>query len=316
MDPAYYLACISSLVEVFLVEIQSGIDAGHLAHDCALPIPLIVNTQGWVRGLGADLSDRINEIIKPSHIFTFGQNGGADALDPPKFHVTGAVHHELEAISPGGAALKLNASDARGLSLMSYFHSTMDGENIFWTTNSSLCSMSPWEIQYRSAIDYIALSGAEGENVVPEELENALVGSVVGLIRSENQDRRKINAGFPYTQGGELPPPLHSECIGVALVRYASSEEGVIHLVTPVDGHVLTGCRVLVKGDIELPVPAMLQYELDVEREIGAIDGEEPETLFGVERSRVPFLQWAMSVQGAGASKRRARRNVMRRGQV
>jgi polynucleotide 5'-hydroxyl-kinase GRC3/NOL9 len=298
---------------VFLAEIQGGFDTGHLAHDCALPIPLIVNTQGWVRGLGADLSDRISEIINPSHIFAFGGDGTSD---PFESNNPGAVHRELEAISAGEAALKLNASDARGLSLMSYFHSTLDGENIFWTTNSSLCSMSPWEIQCRSAIDYVALSGAEGDNVVPEELENALTGSVVGLIRSEIQDRREINAGFPYIQGGELPPPVQSECIGVALVRHASSEEGVVHLVTPVDGRLLVGCRILVKGDIELPVPAMLRYELGVERNVEAMAGEESETLFGVEHSRVPFLQWAMSVQGAGASKRRARRNVMRRGQV
>ena len=310
-DPAYYLACISSLLEVFLAEIQGGIDIGYMEHDSSLPIPLIVNTQGWVRGLGADLSGRISDMIKPSHVFTFGTNGG-DAFEPS---IAGAAHHELEAISPGEAPLTLNAHDARGLSLVSYFHSALHGEDVSWSTNSSLCSMSPWEIQCRVAIDYIAISGAEGENVVPEELENALVGGIVGLTRSEIQGRHEVDAGFPYIQGGELPPPAHSECVGVALVRYASGEEGVIHLITPVDGDQLASCRVLVKGDIEVPVSAMLNYESDVEQNTEAITSKRLETLFGVERRRVPFLQWA-STQGVGVAKRRARRNVMRRGQV
>lgn len=252
-------------------------------------------------------------MVKPSHIFAFRQSDGPDPLE---YNPSGAVYHELERVPPGDGALTLNAYDARGLSLMSYFHSTLHGEDVFWSTNSSLCSMNPWEIQCRRAIDYIAISSAEGENVVPEELENALVGGIVGLIRSGVQDKRSISGGFPYVQGGELPPPPDSECIGIAFVRYASREEGILHLITPVDGSLLAECRILVKGDIEMPASAMLSYESGVERNIEAADGTGSETLYGIERSRVPFLQWTTGVQGAGGSKRRARRNVMRRGQM
>lgn len=334
-DPNYYLSCISALLDTFSTEIQysSYVDNPDQDQETSNPIPLIVNTQGWVKGLGADLLARITEVAKPTHVFTFQRADGRteqqqEVLAAPSTSLESEVKHTIvEGVAPSDPIVKLSASDLRGLSLMAYFHSRWDGDRLMWRASQSLGSMSPWEVRCGPAIDYIALGGSEGDNVIPSELENALAGGLVGLVRSDSQERRGGEAGgFPYTEGGELPLPTHSECLGIALVRYASSKGedggGVLHLVTPVGGEVLACCRVLVKGDLELPAISMLDYGEDGAGDVEgpapapADGGDKAETLFGVELARVPYLHWQASAAGAGAAKRRSRRNVMRRGQM
>jgi polynucleotide 5'-hydroxyl-kinase GRC3/NOL9 len=77
------------------------------------------------------------------------------------------------------------------------------------------------------------------------------------------------------------------------------AESNVLQMLTPVPPSLLTSSapRVLVKGEVELPVWGML----DPDEEEG---GKE-----------VPFLRWGKG-EGAGAEKRRVRRNLMRRGQM
>jgi len=72
----------------------------------------------------------------------------------------------------------------------------------------------------------------------------------------------------------------------------------------------LADARVLVKGDIELPIWGMLDF-----RQL--CDNGDIGTIAGVERGKVPYLQWGRSSKGAiGADKRRVRKNLMRRGQA
>ena len=76
-----------------------------------------------------------------------------------------------------------------------------------------------------------------------------------------------------------------------------------MHLLTPVPPALLSGVRVLIKGELELPVWGMLDFR--------SAQGN----IAGVERDKVPFLRWGKS-EGAGAERRRVRRNIMRRGQM
>lgn len=77
-----------------------------------------------------------------------------------------------------------------------------------------------------------------------------------------------------------------------------------MHVLTPLPPSSLAKCRVLVKGEVELPIWGMLDFR-------------EPEegVLAGFEKQKMPYLQWGKS-EGVGVEKRRVRRNLMRRGQM
>ena len=163
------------------------------------------------------------------------------------------------------------------------------------------------------AFDSIILSGPGGEDVVPDELDRALNVGLVGLVRMtesvSRRDRGKTQPHsfpFPYTQGSPPPSPQISECVGIGLVRSVSKASATLHLVTPIPGDVLLGCRVLVRGEMEIPIWGMLDYWGD----------EDAKDLCGVEWSKVPYLQWGGGGQGIGSARRRTRKNIMRRGQM
>lgn len=79
-DPETYVAAIHDLIEYFRSEVQEGQpDASGVHHR----VPLIVNTQGWIKGLGADLAARIEPLLRPTHIFDVIPRGSPDAVPPP-----------------------------------------------------------------------------------------------------------------------------------------------------------------------------------------------------------------------------------------
>lgn len=272
----------------------------------------MINTQGWVKGLGADLLAQIADMAKPTHVFTFQHpNEPTPTENVSEMKTPHTISLSLEPSIYADAPLKLNAFDLRALSMMSYFHSTIRGDSLRWSTSLSLGSMHPWEVQCDLALDSITLCGAEGENVIAAELQGVLTGGLVGLVQSDIRDKAVDTKGFPYVQGGEPPSPQHSRCLGLAFIRAASAQGEWLHLVTPESPHLFAKCRILVKGELELPVTAMLDYAK------GDIEWDETSPrLFGVEQNTVPYLQWQSNVTGAGASKRRVRRNVQRRGQM
>jgi polynucleotide 5'-hydroxyl-kinase GRC3/NOL9 len=182
--------------------------------------------------------------------------------------------------------------------------------------------MPPFQVDCSTAFDNIILIGAGSEDVVDEELSRVLNGAVVGLVVCDHgtiDQKTNSGPGVSYTRGGDPPSPLSSKCVGLAAVRGisplnrtpTSPSPLTIQLLTPVPYPLLSQSRVLVKGELELPIWAMLDFRTFFKdgREIGDVAGVEPEN--------VPYLQWGKAPEGVlGAEKRKIRRNIMRRGQL
>ena len=305
-NPEGFVEAIVALLESFYLDVQFRDFANTSTQHSSRPIPLIINTQGWVKGLGADLLERISQHAKPTWIFTLQPDTPFEQQPPPSLDAPDCQHRVLSGVSPGDSRHKLSAADLRGISLLSYFHSTKTSENsVEWDTSKALGGCTPWEID-RSFLHSIIISGSDAHDVVEEEIDNALSASLVGLVRS---DRDPTSSGDPlYARSRPLPSLASSECLGLALVRFASRDSSTFHLVTPVSGETLARCHTLVKGDLELPVWAYLDYD------DGNVVEEDKEKIFGMEKSQIPFLQWTSGA--TGSSRRRVRRNVMRRGQM
>ncbi|KAF7294501.1 Fungal-trans domain-containing protein [Mycena kentingensis (nom. inval.)] len=288
--PAKYLAAVQGLVETYRLEVQTmiGEDGGDDRNTES--IPLIVNTMGWTKGLGAELGRKIEELVRPTDIFEFDS--------------TSALHHSLESIAPSALTANFTAADHRSLTMLSYFYRKSATPR--WDATLPLCSQRPYEVDWNVAFDNIVLSGAGTEDVVHEEVLRVLNGALVGLVECES-DGTFVNSEnrVPYTPNSDLPSPINSlsTCHGLALIRAVSPSSTHLQLITPIPPHLLAKCRVLVKGDMELPVWGMIDFTTGQEGDVA-----------GTDRARVPFLQWDKS-EGLGGEKRRVRRNLMRKAQ-
>jgi polynucleotide 5'-hydroxyl-kinase GRC3/NOL9 len=304
-SPSHYLRAIQTLVEGYRLDLQfatSFVDIEDDEEDDRIVdlIPLVVNTMGWTKGLGADLSRRIEEFVQPSDIFSFETSPSNGAVEPE-----GPLVHTLDPITP---PQRFTPSDHRALSLLSYFHAVFPDPiqpapleqtaTSRWNTDLPLCAHPPYEITSSLALDRIVLTGAGAEDVVRTELGRVLAGALVALVSAQPPPEGIEEL---YTPGFPPPDPASSNCLGLALVRGVSNDGSKIQLLTPVPPEGLVNARILVMGELQLPVWGWLDFRSAEGGADSAVD--------------VPFLRWGRSA-GAGSERRRVRRNIMRRAQM
>ncbi len=339
--PSHYLGSIQALMQVYHLDIENatfGDESSYPETDgdrIASSIPLVVNTMGWTKGLGADLSRKVEEIVEPTDIISFTISSSLEydwTNVPPSYASAQVSHggprtHAVEPVPPSTLTSHYTAADHRTLSMLSYFYavfpctspSLSTHASLFatrWNTSLPLCAQAPYEVDWGTAFDKIILTGAGMEDVVPSEVHRALNGSIVALVNcdpgtldidSESATAPYPGPSLPYTQGAAPPSPHTSRCIGLALVRAlsTSSPRPRLQLLTPVPPHLLGSARVLVMGELQLPVWGMVDFHtLD--------DGGD---VAGYERGKVPYLRWGKG-EGVGGERRRVRRNLMRKGQM
>ncbi|KAF7309762.1 Fungal-trans domain-containing protein [Mycena indigotica] len=291
--PSHYLAAIQSLLEKYRLEVMTLIADDEDDEDDRISdmVPLIVNTMGWVKGLGADLTQRIEELVQPTDVFELDNNTNAS---PEAENI-----HCLEPIAPSSLTSNFTAADHRSIAFLSYFHAQFtDPTGVRWNTTVPLCGQRPYEVDCNAAFDQFILCGPGSEDIIPEELTRVLNGAIVGLVECDSRSSDVL-----YVQGAELPSPATSICHGLAVIRAVSPTGSHLQVLTPVTPNLIPRCRVLVKGELELPVWALLDWTSTEEGDVA-----------GIEKSRVPYLQWDKG-EGLGGEKRRIRRNLMRRAQ-
>ena len=311
-SPSHYLRAIEALVETYRLDLQYatsfvGVEDDSEDDRIVDVIPLVVNTMGWTKGLGTDLTRRIEEIVQPTDIFTFDTSPHDGDGDGDRVEPHGPRVHTLEPVTPPP---RFTAADHRALSLISYFHAVFPNPAqlaplqpataFAWDTNLPLCAQPPYELTLRLALDRIVLVGAGAEDVVRTELVRVLAGALVALV-SDTEPSLSDSEEELYTPGAPPPDPASSRCLGLALVRGVSNDGSKVQLLTPVPPETLVDPRVLVMGELRLPVWGWLDFR--------SADGEQ------ADADDVPFLRWGRST-GAGGERRRVRRNIMRRAQM
>ncbi|KAI6099090.1 hypothetical protein F5141DRAFT_1219281 [Pisolithus sp. B1] len=320
-NPSYYLSAIQTLLETYKLEVHvPALADTSTSSDGRIEdvIPLVVNTMGWTKGLGADLNTRIEELVEPSHVFEIeGSEEGAQA--------TNAVRVQLEAIQADATNMHaFSAADHRNINTLSYFHAVFPpfiGEQQPSASVSFSVVPSPVSLRQVTAECWDATLPLCARYPY-EELPRVLNCAVVGLVaydentkEAEMEPTDQVVSSLPYSPGQPVPHPSISNCLGLALIRGVFSSSGPsptpsqsslthLHILTPLPPSILGHARVLIKGEFELPVWGMLDFR----------DGEEG-GIASVERERVPYLQWGKS-EGLGSQRRRVRRNLMRKAQM
>ncbi|KAF7775876.1 hypothetical protein Agabi119p4_4269 [Agaricus bisporus var. burnettii] len=339
-SPTAYLEGVRNLYEFWRIEIANAY-VGDDDPDGRVvdTVPLIVNTMGWIKGLGADLMRQIEEMVEPSEIFefqsdepgfTYGDQNHTAFSDTPNAGGYELVPRKLEPAPSSVLSTSFTPADQRTISIISYFHAifpslskrrnsypNFDSQSCIqsWDVSLPLCAIAPYEVDVGVAFDQVILTGPGSEDVVFEEVGRVLNGALVGFIQLDHhqyQGKEDKSAGIPYVQARPPPSASESSCIGLGLIRGTStttvtttSPNMILHILTPVPPPLLANARLLVKGEMELPIWGMLDF-----RDTGG-------GVAGVEQGRVPYLQWGRVPEGVvGGDKRRVRRNLMRRGQA
>lgn len=78
-DPTSYMDAIIDLVTFFRGQVRPNSPASSSSNR----MPLVVNTQGWIKGLGADLASRIETFLCPTHIFEVVPRGSVTPVPNP-----------------------------------------------------------------------------------------------------------------------------------------------------------------------------------------------------------------------------------------
>ncbi|BGP11033.1 Polynucleotide 5'-hydroxyl-kinase grc3 [Rhodotorula toruloides] len=338
-DPSGYLAAISALLSTYALEVEyPSLDEapssrrhrrGQPADDSTRSssgryrerVPLVINTQGWVKGLGADLLAKLKAESQPSHIFSFADAAeygssasyGAELAQPaysvmPPSADAPYFLASLPPAPPSPLESKWSAVDLRTLSLVSYFHSLRSGKLPAWDFSTPLIGVAPYEFDWRAEQGQVAqVHIVDGADIAYEHVLHALNGSVVALVQETSPAPSAASRPFPYDPSAALPSPSTSHALGLAVIHSISPATSTLHLLTPVPASVLASSAPLslVKAPLDLPIALMLDFT--------ASPAEAEQGIAGVEWAEVPYL----SVDAAeGAGRRRVRRNLMRRGQA
>jgi polynucleotide 5'-hydroxyl-kinase GRC3/NOL9 len=295
-------------------------------------IPLVVNTQGWVKGLGEDLMRAIEVAAEPTHVFAFEAQdeflptAGGGWTNSPVHQTTDlpfAAPWEMGASGSGASPpivcslqpapssplqARYTAADMRSLSTISYMYARL-GAAVHWDFSVPLFAIPPWTVNLGpgGTLSRAYLIGESADAVLPADLPIALNGSLVALLEAPASDE---DVYTPAT----MPPVDHSSFLGLALVRAVRSDPASdanlqLQIITPLPATVLSRATAVVRnGALELPTPAMLDFR---DRPPGG--GVAEDGLAGTRWDDVPFFDAADS-RAVGGDRRRFRRNLQRKG--
>ncbi|KAF9436764.1 Polynucleotide 5'-hydroxyl-kinase grc3 [Entomortierella beljakovae] len=337
-DPDYYMECIKELVKTYYSEVshtrkwEETDDDYHSDDDEDDHIPLIINTQGWIKGMGYDLLLQLLDYTAPSHIYGFHSPSVGDSNLPPSFF--SAMKEQatifgrqppafwyVAAISLGDESnlspfTKYHPADHRALSLLSYFYLKQVQEpdsdidcNLVWDFTQALVVRRPWCWDWAKAKGVWVLF----DQVPRSQILHVLNGSLVALTGDKEDPLGEMETDAPdtscptisdstvgqvispnYFPLGEYPPPPpeHTTCHGLALIRSIEPSTRTLHILTPIPLKKLEKCNGIVKGAIHMPLHANLDHNEDSTTVPGVA---------GVPWKKVPYLNYEVPTGNYGS---------------
>eukprot|EP00050_Salpingoeca_kvevrii_P012688 m.24193 g.24193 ORF g.24193 m.24193 type:complete len:535 (-) comp4241_c0_seq1:131-1735(-) len=235
-DPRAYISAVQSLVAVFRTRCET-----------LGAVPLVVNTHGWVKGLGLPLIGEVIRSAQPSLLVQLQSSvvarnlpdlkaalaNGELTLDPlPSVYSISQVVQitSVEGIQQPG---KFESLTLRTMGLQAYFR-------------SPLATLPPYSIGW----EHVAVSFLH-HSVPDHEILRALNATVVGLCHSPVE--RPVGA-LPVVEAG-----YEAECIGLGVIRAIDPEQQLFFIITPLSPAQLAQVNLLVRGELELPSLLLLQ---------------------------------------------------------
>eukprot|EP00850_Spirogloea_muscicola_P018399 SM000168S02598 [mRNA] locus=s168:116210:119879:+ [translate_table: standard] len=292
-DPKTYLRKVFALYDLFRAELYGGEGGGP-------QLPLVINTHGWVRGLGYDILADILQYTVPTHVVQLAgpivaKNLPCGLLDSTATansggQVTGRCQHvNLQSFNAaeGTDSKRAGASEMRALRVLAQLgQAVCPGQEVLtsplpWKEPAAFSAVAAALVQHRpyvvptSAVRIIHLHAA----APPSESLAILNGSLVGL---------GVLAGTTMIDVS-VETAMHT-CLGIGLVRAVDPGRGELLIVTPLPLAELQRVDVLLHGRIEMPLALLHSKEY-----------------------QSPYLRHnSIAAEGTGSAATKSRNNLLR----
>ncbi len=250
------------------------------------PPPLIVNTQGWIKGLGLALLLEIIKAVRPTHILGLSPHGRFPVVIPSTDDTATPVLLTLPP-RPARPRAKTSASQLRQLALARYF---IGPKASLLTAARALSAQAPYRVPWSAAA--VCFASSEGADIAasPRHVLSGLNASLIGLCvdpslgSGEKKDDERLRV-VSHARVRSRP------CVGLAIVRGIDVPGRAFLILTPVPRERLAAVNVLVRGRLQLPAVLLAVP--------GAVEGS------------VPYVT-AASIKTGSASAMNSRRNIVR----
>ncbi|XP_061373521.1 polynucleotide 5'-hydroxyl-kinase NOL9-like isoform X2 [Gastrolobium bilobum] len=245
-DPSAYLNYVFAIYDYYRKK-YCTLDKGE--NPIRIELPLIVNTPGWVKGVGYDVLVDMLKYIRPTNVVKISISTESKNLPAGEFWLDGEHEGTVNLIEINSARQdSLNRSvlvqkDAcllRDLRIMAYFRQCFSSDSNISTIKElahSLASHCPYEVPITS----IKIQHLHCE-VPSSEIFYSLNASIVGLA---------VDSEGP----GNLP-----WCLGLGIVRGIDTVKRVLYVITPVPHSSLEKVNLLLQGYIQIPT-CLLQVQ-------------------------------------------------------
>lgn len=212
-------------------------------------LPLIVNTPGWVKGIGYEILVDMLKYIAPSHVVKLNISKERKNLPPGTFWLDedhDVLVNLIEISSAYQDALnqsvliQKHSQVIRDSRIMTYFrHCFPMDMNI--TTNKELAHALASQSPYVVPISSIKIRHLHCQ-VPSTEIFYSLNATIVGLaVSSEDSE------DFPW-------------CVGLGIVRGIDTSKNVFYVITPVPQSTLEAVDLFLQGFIQIPT-SLLQVQ-------------------------------------------------------
>lgn len=250
-DPRAYLHTIVNLYDYFRKEYYDTQPSNELELSKIAQIPLVVNTHGWVKGIGYDALVDMLRYMAPTHVVQIRLSSISKNLPFGKFWIVDNDYQSSTQLVYLGTAtrdsmnksilIQKHSRDLREMRIISYFRQCFNGspENIttYKELAYALASYPPYQVPIPS------IKVAHLHCTVPDsELYYSLNGTIVGLAISSK------NCGETLS---DLSQPI---CVGLGIVRGIDIFKGLFYVITPVPVSTLQNVDMFLQGFIVIPV--------------------------------------------------------------
>jgi polynucleotide 5'-hydroxyl-kinase GRC3/NOL9 len=270
-NPVSYLKAVSCLVKTFEAVTEIVAEYGN-------KLPLLVNTDGWVKGMGFEILSSIIDVISPTDIVQICGHSNAKKFDLPPQAIEGRSIHVIDtsgrhlytpppsrSTSPlpttrdccnQEANNSISPSNLRSLRLVTYFlggngavtkegirfdrSGIVDEDNVI---ASKLSKMHPYAISFNSLYYQMSNKGVAEKGSADnfKRISGLLNGCIVGLCAKNNHS--------------DNPP----SCIGLGIVRGVHKSRKLLFVLTPLSKERLDNVNILVCGKIKTPLEMLFR---------------------------------------------------------
>ncbi|KAG3206353.1 hypothetical protein PC128_g792 [Phytophthora cactorum] len=258
-DPLYYMKAVKSLLRLY--EVKWGSQATGSSQTAC--VPLVINTDGWIKSMGHDLLCNVIQETNPDHVVQL-----VAATKNKQFDVPTEGRWRIHAVPPwdpvGVTQPPRSSKELRVYRFHSYFLSRVrcdlprpqlqnlqvlsEKNRVDSDIYRAYAQLTPFAVSF----DHVDVAFA-GSSVAPSQLLFSLNASVVGLCI--NPDYKPIDCD--ESEPGEGPPrivlqPVHAPCLGVGIIRAVDAEKRQLFILSPLPLSVLKRINLLVRSSMPL----------------------------------------------------------------